>query len=128
MNKSEELSQLASQAEELVTNLKTLTERIGHYGAAKDDLKNASQALVQLSGELEELTSQSKAILVKLDQLKTAELSAQLSSVSDKLEAGVQESRAAISEIAARQKKILFVGISTIMLLLVSILLIVKLS
>lgn len=121
MSKSEELTQLASQAEELVANLKTLNERIGNYGAARDELKVASKALLELSHELTQLTSQSHQILSKLEQLKMAELFAKLSEIHGELMIRMVELKSSFESLYMQQKRSQYISFGTIVLVIVII-------
>lgn len=86
MGKADELKHLASQAEELVENLQKLQQRIGDYGAAREDLHTATESLVDLSAELQRVSKKANSIIQKLDQIDAVSLAKQLSAIGVRLE------------------------------------------
>ncbi len=85
MSKADELSQLANQAAELVSNLEALKQRIGHYGAARDELRSANERIAELTAELQRLAGKTHDVLQKLDENDVAKLAARVSEVDSKL-------------------------------------------
>lgn len=105
MSKADELNQLASQATELVENLKTLQQRIGHYSSARDDLRSASAALSEMTSDLRLLTSRFQTVLQKLEQIDAVTLAAQVSDLGLRLEKVNTSLSAEVAEVAANLEK-----------------------
>ena len=99
MSKSQEITELADQAAELVANLKSLKERSGLYAQAKEDLAATRNELGKLITETSYLAGLSHQVLQKLDQIGMASLLEQLTSVQtsqSRLQTEFQERHAAV--------------------------------
>ncbi len=81
MSKAQEISELAAQAGELVTNLKSLKERAGHYADATTALAEARAGLSKLVDETTRLAVLTHQTLHKLDQLGVASILESLEAV-----------------------------------------------
>ncbi len=86
MSKSEEITQLAEQAAELVKNLQELIDRAGHYDQAKRELSSTREELGKLIQETAHLTLRSREILDKLNQIEAGAIIEHLAKLNGMLE------------------------------------------
>jgi hypothetical protein len=102
MSKAQEISELAAQAGELVTNLKSLKERAGHYADATAALAEARAGLSKLVDETTRLAVLTHQTLHKLDQLGVASILESLDAQGAAQKQGADKAREQNTELQAR--------------------------
>ncbi|QRN85481.1 hypothetical protein JR334_11120 [Clostridia bacterium] len=83
INYQERLQQLDQEAEELVKNLKVLSEKAVNLDQAQQSLSQTREQIGQLISEIKVLTEGSQSLIGKLDDINTSTILEKISKVDD---------------------------------------------
>jgi Fic family protein len=84
MTRQEEIAEMAEKAGQLVTDLENLKKQAGLYSAARENLTQTRESLVQLIGETKGLATETHKVLEKLNEIGAGKIFERLGAVEDR--------------------------------------------
>lgn len=84
MTRQEEIAEMAGKAGQLVTDLEKLKKQAGLYSAARENLTQARESLVQLIGETRGLAAETHKVLETLNAIGAGKIFERLGAIEER--------------------------------------------